>query len=87
MSKNKDFGQDGFLSFWNSMTFDERAELTKTLSSFQILLSSLQARGFLSKDKYGSEITLLKRHPDCTELIKLQKKLPAAGIKIVKAYK
>jgi hypothetical protein len=69
------------------MTSDQREELVRNLEEFQAIRSSLEGRGIATSDKYGSTITLLKRDPDCTALIAIQKKLPAAGIKIIKEYK
>jgi hypothetical protein len=79
--KDPDFGQDGLLTFWNSLSQDERTQLVQNLEKFHALVGSLKGRGLVATDKSLTEITLLKSDPDVTELKKL---FDTIGLKTIK---
>ncbi len=83
MKKSVDFGQSGLLTFWQSMTTEQRNALVKDLNAFHALISSLRGRKLIETDKHLTTITVLKKDKDIKVLKELHKKINAPGIKIV----
>lgn len=81
--KSQDFGQSGLLTFWNSLSVDQRAELVENLNNFHALVSSLSGRGFIETNKAVTEITVIKEDPDVEALRVLLKKINVPGITIL----
>jgi hypothetical protein len=81
MGKEPDFGQSGFLAFWNSLSEKKRSELVKNLNEFHALISGLKGRGIIETDKNMTEIFVLKNTKEVTRLKKLAILTNAQGIK------
>jgi hypothetical protein len=82
----KDFGSEGLLAFWNSLTDDQRNELIKNLESFHALVGSLKNRGIIETDRNMSVINVLRADTDVDVLKLLHAKINPPGIKIIDSY-
>jgi hypothetical protein len=82
-----DFGQSGFLAFWNSLGYDGRAKLIENLKAYSALLDSLKRQGKIEAPEHSSEMYYVKMTPDIKELQELAKKTGGQGLKFVKVKK
>lgn len=83
MSNLPDGALSGLLAYWNSLTFDQREELTRNLETFTALVASLKARGIVDCDMGMSTIQILEPAPELKELRALLKKLGPKGVKLI----
>ena len=81
-NKNVDFGQGGLLSFWNSLSVDDRNALVERLNEYHALITSLKARKLIEVDKHIREINIVKKDEDTDRLLELIKLINAPGITV-----
>ena len=79
----KDYGSEGLLAYWNSLTIDEREQLTHDLENYHATLAQLTGRGIVEVGKGFTDIVLLKRDKTLIEFLKLHEKLKLKGLKII----
>lgn len=82
----KDFGAEGLLAFWNSMSDDQRNELIANLENFHALVGSMKNRGIIETDRNMSVINVLKKDDDVDVLKLLHAKINPPGMKIIDPY-
>ncbi len=83
MKQAVDFGQGGFLAFWDSMSPDERYTLVGNLEEFHASVASLKGQELIEVNKLGNEVTILKSGKAVTEFLKFLKTFTPPGIKII----
>jgi len=71
---------EGLMAFWNSMTFEQRAELTRNLNELTALSGSLKNRGIIAGGPDTGKIVILKRSKEVTRLKQLVKLTGAKNI-------
>ena len=82
----QNFGSEGFLAFWNSMTSDQRDEMVKNLENFHSMISSMRNRKIIYTDKNLTTITIIKKDDDVYVLEQLYEKIKPSGMKLVYDY-
>jgi hypothetical protein len=82
-----DFGAEGLLAFWNSMTYDERQALVKNLNDFQIAFEYCKTKGFVEADKYNTKIDVLIYNKETQELKEILARIGLKTITLTDAYK